>query len=309
MFHRVHLDRVLMMFDYARIDGWLLVPDDKLREIRLMFGDECVHVERSNIALPSPDIALHPACRFSLSLFLRDAGSRTDGRLELLLESGGSIVVPLEPATGSAEPGDPSRTAVMFPAFIDALRREGCRSVLEIGSRARRGISLRSSFDGLEYIGIDIVKDANVDYVVDAHRLSDVFGRHRFDAVFSLVVFEHLAMPWKVAVEMNRVMRPGGLAYINSVQTCGLHELPWDFFRFSDSAYRALFNRATGFEILQNTLSVPMHIFPFVHRTGFVGSERVAGWNEAEVLIRKIGETTLDWPVPLEDVISAPYPD
>ena len=307
MSHQVHLDRVLLAFDYARIDGWLLASGDTLREIQLCFGDECVHVERTNLRLPSPDIAVDPACRFSISLFLRDASSRSGGRLRCVLHSGATIEVPLEPPI-SAEPGDASMTARMFPTFVEAVRREGARSVLEIGARMRRGMSFRKYFEGLEYTGIDIVKDENVDYVVDAHRLSEVFGRRRFDAVFSLYVFEHLAMPWKVAVEMNRVMRPHGLAYISSVQTCGLHELPWDFWRFSDSAYRALFNRQTGFEILENRLSVPMHIFPFVHRAHFSGSENVAGWNEAEVLVRKIDETTLDWPVALGDVMNESYP-
>jgi len=33
--------------------------------------------------------------------------------------------------------------------------------------------------------------------------------------------FEHLAMPWKVAVELNKILRPGGIAYFVTHQASG----------------------------------------------------------------------------------------
>jgi hypothetical protein len=148
-----------------------------------------------------------------------------------------------------------------------------------------------------------------VDQVVDAHALSDTLGRDRFDAVSSYMVFEHLAMPWKAAVELNRVLEPGGLAYVMSTQSCGLHDMPCDYFRFSDDGYRALFNAATGFEIVELCMSVPMHVVPFVHQAAvFTDVDKAAGFFVSEVIAKKIGETTLDWPVPLAQVSTKPYP-
>ncbi|WP_373690468.1 methyltransferase domain-containing protein [Sphingobium sp. DEHP117] len=63
------------------------------------------------------------------------------------------------------------------------------------------------------------------------------FEASSFDAVYSVSVFEHLLMPWKVALEMNRVLRMGGIAYIHTHQTLGLHDMPWDFWRFSDTSW------------------------------------------------------------------------
>jgi len=53
-----------------------------------------------------------------------------------------------------------------------------------------------------------------------------------------------------------------------------------------------------------------MHVFPFVHHSPYWdGSEKAAGWGAADALARKIDETALDWPVPLEDVVEKPYPE
>jgi hypothetical protein len=132
-----------------------------------------------------------------------------------------------------------------------AQSRPGDR-VLEIGSRARSGNTNRHLVHpDIEYVGLDITAGPNVTVVGDAHHLS----RHvtgEFDAVFSVSVFEHLVMPWMVALEMNKVLKDGGLAYIQSHQTWPLHDEPWDFWRFSGNAWAGLFNSHTGFEVLDS---------------------------------------------------------
>lgn len=304
-----HFDRVLMLFDYLRIDGWFVTEGDRVTEILLYFGEQCMHRERTNVRLPSHDLNMLPPphdWRFSISCLAKDVAQRRGGCLRFVLASGTVVTLPL-PTT------DDMRLSALQKGFLRRLREENCRRVLDLGSRARSGISRRGDIEELgpdmDYWGIDVVAGENVDQVCDAHEMSAVLGRNRFDAICSHVVFEHLAMPWKVAVEMNRVLRPGGIAYISSVQTCGLHDIPWDFFRFSASAYRALFNRATGFEVLDVALGTPMHIVPFVHHAPFWNdSEKAAGFFEAEVVVRKIAETTLDWPVPLSEVVDEAYP-
>ena len=144
---------------------------------------------------------------------------------------------------------DDGRFEAMTAAFRDEVaRRRGV--LLEIGSRARSGNVYRSWFpDDIRYIGLDVAAGPNVDLVGDAHHLSRVV-HEPVDFVFSMATFEHILMPWKVALEMNKVMAPGGLALIVSHNAWPLHEEPWDFFRFSKESWSAIFNRHTGFEIV-----------------------------------------------------------
>jgi len=100
---------------------------------------------------------------------------------------------------------------------------------------------------------LDVVQGPNVDVVGDAHALSAHFEPESFDAMYSVSTFEHLAMPWKVALEAHKVLRPGGLAYFVTHQSLGMHELPWDFWRYSDTSWNSLFNSYTGFRVLQDT--------------------------------------------------------
>ena len=77
--------------------------------------------------------------------------------------------------------------------------------VLEIEARARSGITHRERFSPpAKYVGLDISPGPNVDVVGDAQHLSRVVTG-KFDAVFSVATFEHLLMPWKVVLELNKV--------------------------------------------------------------------------------------------------------
>jgi hypothetical protein len=129
-----------------------------------------------------------------------------------------------------------------------------------------------------------------------------------FDFVTSFSVFEHLLMPWKVAVEMNRVMRPGALALIHTHQTIGMHDMPWDFYRFSDATWAGLFNARTGFEVVATDMSRYLHIIPAVVLDPAIDHENAGGFEVSQALVRKIGPCTLDWPVATTEVIATSYP-
>ncbi|MDO9526091.1 MAG: hypothetical protein Q7J57_11260 [Gemmobacter sp.] len=135
--------------------------------------------------------------------------------------------------------------------FVAQVATKTGASLIEIGSRARSGNTNRGLFPGLDtYTGIDVVPGPNVDIVADAHRLSHAVDR-QYDFGFSVSVFEHLIMPWVAAYELGKVLKIGGMAYIQSHPTWPLHEEPWDFFRFSRHAWSGIFNRFTGFEIIR----------------------------------------------------------
>lgn len=127
--------------------------------------------------------------------------------------------------------------------------------VLEIGSRVlgedtRNG---RIYFPDMDYTGFDYHAGPNVDVVGDAHKLSSYFKEdEKFDIVVSVAVFEHLAMPWKVAEEIFKVLKPGGYVYICTHFAWALHERPWHFFHFTDMGLKVLFNETLGFKCLES---------------------------------------------------------
>jgi SAM-dependent methyltransferase len=179
--------------------------------------------------------------------------------------------------------------------FVDAVNAQKGR-VLEIGSRARSGNSYRGWFSAArEYVGVDVTDGPGVDIVADAHELS----RHvtgTFDFAFSLAVFEHLLMPWKVALELNKVLRTGGRAMIISHAGFPLHEEPWDFFRFSREAWQGLFNAHTGFRLVDAQYEYPARIIPdYAHDGGAAGMSHAQTFLLSGCVVERVGPASVEW--------------
>lgn len=131
--------------------------------------------------------------------------------------------------------------------------------ILEIGSREVISASVwKASVPDCDYVGFDVLPGNNVDVVGDAHKLSDYFEPESFDAVIALAVFEHLAMPWVVAEEITRVLKPGGLVLIETHFSFNEHESPWHFFQFNKNGLESLFNPGLGFEVIDSGMDSPM---------------------------------------------------
>jgi len=181
--------------------------------------------------------------------------------------------------------------------------------VVEVGSRTRSGNSRRELVpSNLKYTGFDILAGNNADIVGDAHNLSRHFKRKSVDAIFSFSVFEHLAMPWKAIIEMNKIMKIGGIMMHTSHQTWPLHELPWDYWRFSENTWHSLFNKKTGFEILDVKMGEPAHIFPDYVHPGVETVNQFPSYLNSVVLCRKIADTRLEWNMEISDIETVPYP-
>lgn len=188
----------------------------------------------------------------------------------------------------------------------------GCR-ILEIGSREVSGVSRRHLFpDASEYIGFDIHDGPGVDVAGDAHELSSYFGQNRFDAVFSCSVFEHLAFPWKVVMETNRVLRPGGLCYVSTHPTWPPHELPWDFWRFPIAGLKLLFSEPLGFRVLTSAEGIPAKLHSLSQdppTRGVSGFEMPMG---VALIAEKTGDyddSRIKWDIPLSFVTDTIYPN
>ncbi|MBD5509230.1 MAG: methyltransferase domain-containing protein [Lachnospiraceae bacterium] len=134
--------------------------------------------------------------------------------------------------------------------YLQGLFNKKGMEILEIGSRNVTGANLRNKFSEASYTGFDYYPGENVDVVGDAHKLSQYFDR-KFDLIFSSAVFEHLAMPWKVSVEITKLLKLHGCVFIETHYSYSSHQRPWHFFQFSENALDALFPEKFGMRCLK----------------------------------------------------------
>jgi hypothetical protein len=278
---------------------------DPVISVRLWDGTEhAVSHAPDDFNLPTPQ-----RCTFRFSLALP-----VNTPVESILK----ISLIFDFPAGRLERGDFAGEAAKHDRFLNSeagfweyVSARPNANVLEIGSRARSGISRRSLFPATcNYTGFDIVAGENVNCVGDAHALSRLLPLNHFDVVFSVSVWEHLCMPWLVSLELNKVMRTGGLAMINTHQSWPSHEEPWDYFRFSDYSWDALFNADTGFEIVTRGTGVPCVMGPSQLNPA-VQASRIDwhyGYLATRCVARKVGETSLSWPVDPGLVTKGSYP-
>lgn len=155
----------------------------------------------------------------------------------------------------------PNSNIVSHKNYMNYLSKIGNHQgmkILEVGSREVTGkSSARKLFANAQYIGFDYYPGPNVDVVGDAHKLSQYFD-DKFDIIYSSAVFEHLAMPWVVANEIAKLLKVGGIVFIETHFSFSSHERPWHFFQFSDMALKSLFSPSLGFECLESGMSNPI---------------------------------------------------
>ncbi len=129
-------------------------------------------------------------------------------------------------------------------AFYDAyVRHLGPQRVVEIGSQNVNG-SIRDHFQGHDYVGVDFADAPGVDLVLD-----DPYVLPTETASVDIVVcnscFEHSEFFWLTFQEMARVLKPGGLCYLNVPSNGPVHGWPVDCWRFYPDAGKALAKWAT----------------------------------------------------------------
>ena len=294
-------DCVTKFFDCLYIRGWFRSPEDPLSSVELQ-GHGGIH-QRSEVGFDYPGVG--PRSGFQLQALLNEVFS-WDLTVGFRTESGRVAQATLRDLSRDREARYPS--IALSQSVRDRINATPDARVLDIGGRDRSKLDLSSQFSVKEYVVLDILPGSNVDIVSDAHEMSQMLEPASFDYVIAASVFEHLLMPWKVVLEMNHVLKLGGLAWISTHQTVGMHDRPWDFWRFSDTSWDALFNKATGFRVVDRVMDFEEFILPFVIRDNKLDSEKTAGYELSAVLVEKIGPTSLEWPVALESIIETWYP-
>jgi len=112
--------------------------------------------------------------------------------------------------------------------------------VADLGSQDVNG-SYRRLFDrpGWTYLGIDLVRGANVDLVL-ASPYRFPLSSGAFDVVVSGQAFEHVEYFWLTWMELNRILAPGGLILLIAPSRGPEHRFPTDCWRFYPDGFRAL---------------------------------------------------------------------
>jgi SAM-dependent methyltransferase len=94
------------------------------------------------------------------------------------------------------------------------------------------GKDQRHAVKDATYYCVDIMPGPGVDIVADAHDMH-VIPDNSVDMVMSISVLEHVRYPEKVVAEMYRILKPGGLIYINVPFIFPFHSDPDDFRRWT----------------------------------------------------------------------------
>ena len=108
--------------------------------------------------------------------------------------------------------------------------------VLDIGAADRwieKYLPKNTSYIALDYpaTGQELYA-AKPSVFADAANLP--FGDNLFDAIICLEVIEHVPDPHKVIIEIARVLKKGGIAWVSMPFLYPLHDAPFDFQRFTE---------------------------------------------------------------------------
>jgi SAM-dependent methyltransferase/uncharacterized protein YbaR (Trm112 family) len=127
--------------------------------------------------------------------------------------------------------------------IIDLLRPQidqgHCPILLVVGGRvAGRGTEALLDHPGLRVVETDVALGPRTEVVCDGHDLP--FADESFDVVLCQAVLEHVVDPPRVAAEIARVLRPGGIVLSEIPFLQGVHEGAYDFTRYSLAGHRLL---------------------------------------------------------------------
>ena len=307
----MNIDDTIVMLDTCTkfhrslfVSGWIYAQGEQLLSIN--FLEERTVFQVSRVGLFHGGVASLGADKgFDIQVVLSEDIYPTGALLVLAFKSR-QIEISLSDLLAETQE---RQITPMTKTFFDMANGPDVETILDVGGRARSQVDRSLGFPGKSVTVLDVLPGDNVTIVGDAHDMSSILPPSCFDAFLSVSVFEHLLMPWKVALEINRVLKPGGFGLVHTHQTLGMHDMPWDFWRFSDAAWDAIFNRFTGFEIIDRALTHPSYILPFIYRDDKATAERALGFEGSSVMVRKIGPPRVAWDVKVGAIVPTIYPN
>ena len=103
-----------------------------------------------------------------------------------------------------------------------------------------------------EYTGMDLTEGPNVD-VVAKDKYNWPFEKQQFDIVISLNAMEHVENLMQWAIEINRILKSGGILFIMTPFNIHEHRCPVDCFRILPDGMKYIFGEMMCMEILECT--------------------------------------------------------
>lgn len=114
--------------------------------------------------------------------------------------------------------------------------------IYDIGAKNAQGRYFGAPPPGSRIICTDIAPGPGVDIVADAQNMPQIASESA-DCVFLVSVLQHVPAPQKAINEAFRVLRPGGIIYVNVPFIFSYHRDPDDFNRFSVRGLEVLCSR------------------------------------------------------------------
>ncbi|TDH64140.1 methyltransferase domain-containing protein [Dankookia rubra] len=164
--------------------------------------------------------------------------------------------------------------------FFDCYWQPDFTTVAELGSYDVNGRLRDHAPPGVRYIGMDMEPGPGVDLVVAPGQplpLADA----SIDVAVTSSCFEHDIAFWDSFLELVRILRPGGLLYLNAPSNYAVHRYPLDCWRFYPDAGLALCQWAA-----RQGVAVDL-------AESFIGQQGGEGWCDFVAVFRKAGPGTL----------------
>ncbi len=102
-----------------------------------------------------------------------------------------------------------------------------------------------------KYVGIDVPSTSHLNKEIDVFSSGTqiAFKNGSFDTIITTSVLEHVKEPQKMFYEMYRVLKKNSYLIITTPCQYGLHEQPYDFFRYTKYSLR-LMAENSGFKVV-----------------------------------------------------------
>ena len=147
--------------------------------------------------------------------------------------------------------GLPNPSRYRLRQFATRAAAQGTSKEFRVLDAGAGKAPFRKLFDHVTYETADFGQVTNkayapLDYVCDLTEIP--VADASYDLVLCTQVMEHVPDPLAVLRELNRVLKPGGQAWLSAPLFFAEHEKPYDFHRFTQFAWKRMAGQ-TGFRV------------------------------------------------------------